>query len=260
VRIIADNLTITNPTVDDAVNRMDADPIKKLVRRCETAGAGMIDINSGPLSRNPEEKMAFLVNCVRQESALPLLLDTSNPLALEAGLKACRGDAVINGFSLEPEKLSAILPLAKAFNTRIIGYLLYPNSNVPAEAAERLAVAAELYGRFSEAGLADEQLIIDPIIPPLIWQDGHIQAMEVVSVIRTLPDLLGFKVATIAGISNLTSGPGDKVRKRIFEQCYVAMLAEAGLTMAMVNVFHGETIAAIRACTMLTGSKIFSWI
>jgi 5-methyltetrahydrofolate corrinoid/iron sulfur protein methyltransferase len=260
VRIITDNLTITNTIVEDAVNRMDHEPIKKLVKRCEAAGAEMVDINSGPLTRNPEEKMAFLVGSVRQASDLPLLLDTSNPVALEAGLKACEGKAIINGFSLEPEKLFHVLPLARKFNTQIIGYLLYPNSNVPADGAERLTIALELYSRFSEAGLAKEQLIIDPVIPPLIWQNGHTQAMEVVNVIRTLPDLLGFKVKTIAGISNLTSGPGDRARKRIFEQCYVAMLAEAGLTMALVNVFHPETIAAIQVCTILTGTKIFSWV
>jgi 5-methyltetrahydrofolate corrinoid/iron sulfur protein methyltransferase len=260
VHIITDNLTITHPIVEDAVNRMDPEPIKEIVRRCQAAGAEMVDINSGPLTRDPVEKMTFLVDSVRQVSDLPLLLDTSNPVALEAGLKACMGKAIINGFSLEPDKLAHILPLATAFDTRIIGYLLYPNSNVPVDGQERLSVASELYNRFSEAGIADGQLIIDPVIPPLIWQDGHAQAMEVVSVIRTLPDLLGFKVATIAGISNLTSGPGDKARKRIFEQCYVAMLAEAGLTMALVNVFHVETVAAIRACTILTGSKIFSWI
>jgi 5-methyltetrahydrofolate corrinoid/iron sulfur protein methyltransferase len=259
VDIITDNLTITHPIIEDAVNRMDPEPIANLVRRCEAAGAAMIDINSGPLTRNPEEKMTFLVDTVRQASNLPLLLDTSNPVALEAGLKACKGTAIINGFSLEPDKLAHILPLAKIFKTRIIGYLLYPNSNVPVDGQERLTVALELYSRFSEAGLAPEQLIIDPVIPPLIWQNGHTQAMEVVHVIRTLPDLLGFKVKTIAGISNLTSGPGDKERKRLFEQCYVAMLAEAGLTMALVNVFHAGTMAAIRACTILTGTKIFSW-
>ena len=260
MHIVADNLTITNAVVADALKRRDPEPIRKLVRICEAAGAGMIDINSGPLTRNPEESMVFLVDSVRAATNLPLLLDTSNPAALEAGLQACGGRAIINGFSLEPDKLFLILPLARRFNTRIIGYLLYPDSNVPADGAERLTVALELYSRFSEAGLPPEQLIIDPVVPPLIWQNGQAQAMEVVSVIRTLPDLLGFKVDTIAGISNLTCGPGNQEQKPVFEQSYTAMLASAGLTMALVNVFHAGTMAAIRACNILTGTKVFSWI
>ncbi len=258
--IVADNLTITNAIIADAVQRMDPTPIQNLVRRCQKAGAGMIDINSGPLSRKPEELMTFLVDSVRKVSNLPLLLDSSNAVALEAGLQACRGRAIINGFSLEPDKLALILPLARKFETGIIGYLLYPDSNVPTDGAERLTVALELYSRFSEAGLAPEQLIIDPVIPPLLWQNGHTQAMEVVNVIRTLPDLLGFKVQTIAGISNLTTGPGNQAQKPVFEQVYTAMLAEAGLTMALVNVFHTGTMAAIRACNTLISTKVFSWL
>ena len=231
-----------------------------LVRRCEAAGAGMIDINSGPLTRAPAETMAFLVESVQKATRLPLLLDTSNPVAMEAGLMACRSKAIINGFSLEPDKLTNILPLARRFNTRIIGYLLYPDSNVPTSGTERLTVALELYARFVEAELAPEQLIIDPVVPPLIWPNGHSQAMEVVQVIRTLPDLLDFRVASIAGISNLTSGPGDATRKPVFEQCYVAMLAEAGLDMALMNVTHAGTMTAVQACNTLTGTTIFSWI
>ncbi len=258
--IVADNLTITNAIVADAVQRLDPTPIQNIVRRCEKAGAGMIDINSGPLTRKPEKLMTFLVDSVRKASNLPLLLDSSNAVALEAGLRVCLGKAIINGFSLEPDKLALILPLARKFETRIIGYLLYPDSNVPADGAERLTVALELYSRFSEAGLAPEQLIIDPVIPPLLWQNGHTQAMEVVNVIRTLPDLLGFKVQTIAGISNLTTGPGNQAQKPVFEQVYTAMLAEAGLTMALVNVFHTGTMAAIRACNTLISTKVFSWL
>jgi 5-methyltetrahydrofolate corrinoid/iron sulfur protein methyltransferase len=260
VRIVADNLTITNTEVAGALNRSDPEPIIQLVRRCQAAGAEMIDINPGPLSKNPAEKMVFLVKAVREATELPLLLDTSNPAALEAGLTACNGNAVINGFSLEPEKLEHILPLAKTFDTQIIGYLLYPNSNVPVDASERLNVALELITRFQEAGLDRSRLIIDPVVPPLIWQNGHMQAMEVIKVIRTLPDLLGFPVQTIAGISNLTSGPGNQEVKPTFEQCYTAMLAEAGLSMALINVFHSGIVAAIRACTTLMSDKIFSWI
>jgi len=260
VYIIADNLTITNPDVADAMDRTNPEKIFHLVRQCQAAGAEMIDINSGPLTKQPAEKMTFLVESVRQTTDLPLLLDTSNPMALEAGLKACKGKAVINGFSLEQEKLEHILPLARAFDTDIIGYLLYPNSNVPPDGAERLAVALELFAKCQEAGIDGDRLIIDPVIPPLIWQNGHTQAMEVVQVIRTLPDLLGFPVKTIAGISNLTSGRGHQNRKPVFEQCYTAILAEAGLSMALINVFHHGTIAAIRACNILMSDKVFSWL
>ena len=84
-------------------------------------------------------------------------------------------------------------------------------------------------------------------------------AREVLTVIRNLPDLLNYNVRTIAGISNLTTGEGERSKKQILEQCYVSMLAEAGLDMALMNVFHKETVNTIKAGNALISDKIFSW-
>jgi 5-methyltetrahydrofolate corrinoid/iron sulfur protein methyltransferase len=203
--------------------------------------------------------MAFLVEAVQGVSGLPLLLDTTNPKALEAGLSACRNRGIINGFSLEKAKLGTILPLAKKFDADIIGYLLYPNSHVPPDGPERLNVAVELFAEYAKAGLDSKRLIIDPIIAPLIWQDGNIQNMEILSVLRTLPDLLGFDVRTIAGLSNLTSGQSNRKKKDLLEKAYLPMLLEAGLGMILMDVLHGKTVAVARACRALVGRKVFSW-
>ena len=56
----------------------------------DPAGAQDIDINSGPLSRSPEEKMTFLVHAVQDTVDLPVVLDTANPQAVAAGLAASR--------------------------------------------------------------------------------------------------------------------------------------------------------------------------
>ena len=160
--LVADNLTVTNKTIEKALSEMNPDPIRQMVVKCEQAGAQAIDVNTGPLGRNPEDKMAFMINIVRETTSLPIMIDTANPSAMKAGLMACNGKATINGFSLEPKKLDEILPLAKEFNTSIIGYLLYPNSQVPADSDERLSIAVDIYNRIIEAGIEPEKLIIDP--------------------------------------------------------------------------------------------------
>ncbi len=257
--IVADNIRITNRIVEEAVNEMDPQPIREMAKRCEAAGAAAIDINSGPLSRDPERKMAFLVEAIQDVSGLPLLIDTANPKALEAGLRASRNTAIINGFSLEPSKLESILPLAKKFETDIIGYLLFANGQVPPDGSERLNIAVELFSEYKKLGLDNERLIIDPIIAPLIWQDGNFQDMEILSVIRTLPDLLGFDVRSIAGLSNLTTGKGDMEKKRLMKKAYLPMLLEAGLDMVLMDVFQEETISLAGACRALMSPKVFSW-
>lgn len=262
--LIADNMQITNRVVADALKEMRPEPIQELAKACEAAGADILDINSGPLSRDPESKMRFLVESVQEVSDLPLLIDTANPKAMAAGLRANRKTVIINGFSLEPAKLEAILPLAKEFDADIIGYLLYPDSHVPPDSTERLNIAVEICNETRKAGIEQNRLIIDPVIVPVMWENGTAQASEVLSVIRMLPDLLGFPVRTVAGLSNLTSGKGNREKKLIVEQTYLAMLAAAGLTMALLNIFHHETVQAARVCKSLMPSSsesaaIFTW-
>jgi len=257
--LIADNIQITNKTIEKAVNEMNPEPIQQMAKACEAAGAEMLDINSGPLSRDPEKKMAFLMESVQAVSDLPVLIDTANPRAVEAGLRANRKTAIINGFSLEPAKLESILPLANKFDADIIGYLLYPNSHVPNDGAERLSVAVELYGEFQNAGIDKDHLIIDPIVAPVMWQNGNLQDTEILSVIRQLPELLGFPVRTVAGLSNLTTGRGDKEKKLLLEKAYLPMLAASGLSMVLMNIFHHETVSVAKACKSLMSQKVFAW-
>ena len=54
MQVIADNLQITRPEIEAALFDGDPEPIRSLARNLEAAGADGIDINSGPLPRNPE--------------------------------------------------------------------------------------------------------------------------------------------------------------------------------------------------------------
>jgi 5-methyltetrahydrofolate corrinoid/iron sulfur protein methyltransferase len=256
--LIADNLTVTNKAVQSAVAEKNPEPIRELVRNCVAAGAQAIDINPGPLGRNPESTMTFLVDTVQAVTNLPVLIDTPNPRAIEAALRYCKHKAIINGFSLEPAKLEAVLPLAKEYNVDIIGYLLRPDGHVPADAQERLQIAFSVYEALCTAGIDRERLIIDPIVVPVTWHNGNLQNREVLSVIRQLPDLLAFPVRTIAGLSNLTATEGPREKKLLIESAYVCMLAEAGLSMVLMNMLHKETVAAAKACRSLLHSGIFA--
>jgi 5-methyltetrahydrofolate corrinoid/iron sulfur protein methyltransferase len=258
--LVADNLSITNRVISQALEEMDPEPIRSLVKRCLAAGAQMIDINSGPLTREPERKMSFLAETVQSVTGVPLLLDTANPRALAAGLAVATPPVIINGFSLEPVKLEKILPLAGRFDADIIGYLLYPHGQVPREEAERMEIAVALFDAYRKAGLSPDRLIIDPIIAPVLWENGHLQDAGLLSVIRQLPDLLGFPVRTIAGLSNLTTGgQGTSEKRLLLERAYVPMLAASGLSMILMNSFHAETVKVANACNALLTEKIFTW-
>ena len=257
--VVADNLHVVNPSVAEALAGLDPKPIQDLAVRCQAAGAQAIDINSGPLGKEPEKYFAFFVEAVQEATSLPLILDTTNARALEAGLNVCRRPAVINGFSLEPAKLERILPLAARYDADIIGYLLGPNSEVPLDEDEMMGVAVSLFGHYTAAGLNPERLIIDPVVAPLSWEDGIRHNRAVLRVLQRLSELLGANVRTIAGVSNLATGPVPVHRKIEVEQAYLPMLAAAGLDMALLNIFHEPTVQTAAACSALLGDKVFTW-
>ncbi len=257
--LIADNLQITQPAVEAAIAVLDPKPIRELVLACRKAGAHMIDINAGPLSRDGDKKMAFLVETIHEVCDLPIVLDTANPTAIEAGLQAARNKVIINGFSPEPHKLEHILPLARKYQADTIGYLLTPEGHVLPNADDRLQVAVDLLAEIEKVGLDRKHLIIDPLVVPVNWQDGHLQASQVFRTIRDLPDVLGFEVRTVVGLSNLTAGAMGHPKRFLLEQVYLSMLAAAGLDMVLLNIFHPETVATAKAGDALIGQKPFAW-
>jgi 5-methyltetrahydrofolate corrinoid/iron sulfur protein methyltransferase len=264
MQLVADNLQITSPRIAAALRERDPEPIRVMVRWMEALGADAIDINSGPLSKNPEESMTFLVRTVQSETTLPLLLDTTNPAAMAAGLSTSRNRPVtVNGISLDPERLKQILPLVRDHEADVVCFLLNSDHTVPATVTDRLSAAVELFGRVTDAGIAPERLIIDPVVAPLIWADGKARNLELIDVIRQLPELLGFPVRTLAGLSNLTTGltVSNEIlkEKRLLESVFASMLVGAGLSMALINVGHTETMAAVKAARVLRLPGPFAW-
>ena len=142
----------------------------------------------------------------------------------------------------------------------MVGYLLRRDGHVPLSADERMAVAVELFQTYLEAGCEPARLIIDPVVVPVTWQEGHRQTVEVLNVIRQLPDLLGYPVRTIVGLSNLTTGVPSAHSRGILERAFLPMLAAAGLDMVLMNVTHTQSVQTARASGMLLSDGIFSWM
>ncbi len=259
MKLVADNIRITKAVVQNALDQKDPGPIQDLVIQCESAGAQAIDINTGPLKKNPGDAMTFFVEAIQGVTDLPIVIDTTNPVAMEAGLKAARNPVTINGISLEPSKLEKILPLAKDHDAYIVGFLLYPGSRVPRSSSQRFEIALELVEQVEGAGIDKEKLIIDPVVPPLVWDDSLAQARGVVETIQLLPELLGFPVRTMAGLSNLTTGAGEKYKKNIMESVYLSMLASAGLDYLMMDILNPATTDSARAADLICSGDIFSW-
>ncbi len=79
------------------------------------AGAQILDVNVGLPGIDEAETMRRAVTAISGAVTLPLQIDSSNPEAIEAGLRAAPGKCLINSVNASQASLDAILPLAKKY-------------------------------------------------------------------------------------------------------------------------------------------------
>lgn len=243
----ADNLNVLNPVVAAALQSLEAGPLQELARRCEQAGAKILDINPGYLSAKHEDRMVFMVEAVQQVSQLRLMLDSPNPRVLAKGLAACNQTPVLNALTLEPEKLRGMLPLAAAHDTDLVLLLLDERSFPPPSLEGKVTVALQLRDAALAAGVMEERLIFDPVMPNLSWPDAFAQVGAIIKLVRLLADgaLFQSQARALVGLSNLRSGLRRTYPAKIDEAC-LDLLAGAGLSFVLADVLQPNLMETVR--------------
>jgi len=239
--IAADNITSTNPRVAEALRSLHPAPIKEIAKRAEESGAGLIDLNPGPLSERKRDRMAFLVETVREVTDRRVILDSPDPAVIEAGLSSCRDAPIISAVTLEPKKLAAMFSLAAESGADLVALLLDETGFSPPDSDGKMAVAVDIAARADKAGLPPERIIFDPVIPNISWPDAFERLSACSSAIRQMSSgaLMGTPCRTMAGISNLLSG-FRRAYPRSLERTCLSVMIGAGLSISLMDAFDSD--------------------
>lgn len=245
--LVADNINGLNPVVSEAMEKLDPKPVQELALRCIKAGAGLLDINPGFLSRRREDRMAFLVESVQEVTEAGLILDSPNPRILARGLSVCSKKVVLNALSMEERKLAEILPLAVETASALVILLMDETSFTPPSMEEKLSLALSLREHALSAGLGQEDLLFDPVLPNLSWPEALTQVGEVVKTVRMLSSGAIFMEPshTMVGLSNLRSGLRKRYPSSVESTC-LGVLGGAGLDYVLANALDPELMEAFR--------------
>jgi 5-methyltetrahydrofolate corrinoid/iron sulfur protein methyltransferase len=239
--LIGENLNIMSKTLGPAMRERNVLPVVQMAKAETMAGVDYLDINIGPARRDGEALMDWVVENVRTVTDLPLSLDTTNTLALEAGLKANKGESLINSISLQPERLEKGLPLVKRFSAEMIG-LLWGIEGMPRDANERCMLVVDLVYQANQAGIANERIWIDPIVTPVSGEIAQLRAC--VEFLGMLKDIVpGCK--SVVGLSNVSNGTPPQLRPYL-NRTFMVMLERQGLYGAIVDAFDSELIKIAR--------------
>lgn len=239
--LIGESINIMSKTLGPAMRERNPKPIQEMAKAEAEAGADYLDINIGPARKMGDELMAWMVNTVQEVTDLPLSLDTTNPVAMEAGLKVCKSKALINSISLQPDRLEAELPLVTKYNASMIG-LLWGKEGMPRDANERCMLTVDLVYKANEMGIPNEDIWIDPIASPVSVEINQVKACpEFMSMLGEIAP--GCK--STVGLSNISNGAPAHLRPQL-NRTYLIMLMRYGLYSAIVDVFDTELVKIAR--------------
>ena len=240
MKLIGENINIISKSLGPAIRERQAAPVQKIARQMKQMD--YIDLNIGPAPKDGWQIMPWLIQTVQSVSQQHLCLDTTNPLALEAGLALLPNESLlVNSISLQPERLSTVMPLVSRYQTDVVG-LLWGVNGMPRDFNERCMLAVELLLKTAEEGIANEKVWLDPIATPV---SGDItQILATVSFLQMLPEIApGCK--SVVGLSNVSNGAPTHLRHYL-NAVYLIMLKRYGLYGAIVDCLDEELVAIAR--------------
>lgn len=250
--IIGERINTSRKAIEPAVRDRDAEFIKKLAKDQVDAGATYVDINAGTLREGEPEALEWLVKTVQQAVDAPLCFDSPNAAAIERalGVYEDRGKPLINSITAESDRFAAILPLAKKYDTKLVA-LCMDDTGIQPDAGKRFAVARELVTRLTDAGIALDDIYVDPLTFPIgTGSDVGLAMLDTIQGIkREFPG-----VHVIAGISNVSQGL--PVRK-LLNQAMTILAMDRGLDAAIIDPLDKYLMALIAATRALLGQDDF---
>jgi len=206
-----------------------------VARDQEAAGAHLLDVCVAYVGRDERADLSALVPRLAREVRLPLVLDSTDPDVLEAGLELYGGRMVLNSIHFEDGvgRFDRVCELARRFGAVVVA-LAIDEQGMAMTAGQKLEVAERIVKRFLGHGLPEDDLVLDLLTFTVAGGDDTRHAA-----VETLEALAAFKarhpaVHTLLGVSNVSFGLKPAAR-RVLNAVFLAEAVARGLDAAIVN-------------------------
>ena len=251
VRVIGERI---NPTgkkrFQQALLENDLDYIVDVAIAQMDAGAAILDVNVGHPGVDEVAMLPRVIKKLQEAVDLPLQLDSSNPDALEAGLRVYNGKPAVNSVNGKPEVLSRILPMVKKYGAAVVGLTL-DEDGLPDTAGKRVSIAERIAEAAEAHGIPREDVWIDCLTLTVSAQQD--QAEETLAAVRRVSREL--RLPTVLGVSNISFGLPNRP---LLAQAFLIRAIGCGLTLPIINPNQKEMMDAIAACRVLSGEDVES--
>ena len=218
----------------------DFDAIIGLARDQCRRGANVLDVNVDYAGRDNQADMAEIVRRVVTSVDAPLMLDSTQPDTLEAGLRHAPGKSIINSANFEDgeEKFDRICKLARKYGAAlVIGSIDEDEESAMARTCERKVDIAEraLRRAVDVHGMSPADILFDPLVLPIStgMDSDRRSGLELVDACEEISKRMP-ECQITCGLSNCSFGLKPAARK-VLNSVFLHELMEKGLTSAIVH-------------------------
>ncbi len=208
-------------------------------------GVDLLDVNVGLPEIDEPTMLKSVVTSLQAIIDLPLCIDTSNPVAMEAALRRYNGKALINSVNGKKESMDSVFPLAKKYSGVIIALTLDENG-IPSSCEGRFKIAEKILKEAQKYGISKKDIIFDPLA--LTISADSSSGMETLNACSMISEKLG--VCTSLGVSNISFGLPER---DIINSTFFALSLEHGLSAAIMNPYSLDMMKAYHAFCAIHG-------
>ncbi|MBN1688322.1 MAG: methionine synthase [Candidatus Omnitrophica bacterium] len=219
------------------LERNDYDNLISVAREAVKEGAHMIDVCVALTGRDEIKDMHETIFRFQQQITAPLVIDSTEPPAIEAALKLIGGKTMINSINLEDgeKRLEAICPLAKKYGAALIA-LTIDEEGMAKTKDKKFEIAKRIFDLTTQKyGISPEDIFFDTLTFTLGSGDPEfygaaIETLEAIKLIKSkIPG-----ARTILGVSNISFGLSPLARQTV-NSVFLNEAIQAGLDAAIVH-------------------------
>jgi len=211
-------------------------------------GADVLDVNVGFPGVDDEMLLPLAVQAIQDALDVPLCIDSPNPKAIEATLKLIQGRCLINSVNGEEKSLEAILPLARDYDAAVIG-LVMDDNGITHDPEKRLQIAEKILNRATQLGIAQEDLVIDPLAMAVSADPRA--CLVTLETIKLVHDRLGLNITQ--GASNISFGLPNR---DVLNMAHMALSIWNGLSCPIAN--PNKITTMVRAMDLIRAKDDFA--
>jgi 5-methyltetrahydrofolate--homocysteine methyltransferase len=224
----------------DALLAEDWEKCVEIARDQIRDGAHMLDLSVDYVGRDGAADMSQLASRFATASTLPIVLDSTEPAVIKAGLEHLGGRCVINSVNYEDgdgptSRFAKIMPLVKEHGASVVA-LTIDEEGQARDAEWKLRVARRLINDLHDNwGMSVGDILIDCLTFPIATgqEETRKDGIETINAIRQLkaefPD-----VQTTLGVSNVSFGLNPAARV-VLNSVFLHECVQAGLDSAIVH-------------------------